>query len=783
MKLSSNLEKSVYAASALAQAYKHEFVMPEHLLLAFVGDPENQKPGGDPDARKTLEAVGVDLKVLSQKLKLFLRDSLSSIVLSSPREPEFSPAYQRLFQRADLAARGNQKSEMDSNNLLEAFFHLDDCSAKYYLEEQGVKRLDIQNFVTHGQPKQAPKPKPAPQAAKSEEASAETESFLARFTVNLNDKARAGRTDPMIGRESEVERVVEILCRKKKNNPLLVGEPGVGKTAIAEGLAARINSGDVPEPLQGKKIYALDLGLLLAGTKYRGDFEERLKGVMKEIQSDPDAVMMIDEIHTVIGAGAASGGTMDASNLLKPALNDGTLKCIGATTFDEYRKHFEKDAAMTRRFQKIDVLEPSVPDTIRILSGLAAGFEEHHGIKITPEAIVAAAELAAKYINGRFLPDKAIDILDEAGAHERVVPEDRRASVIDVPQIRAIVSKIAKVDLTAVSEDEGEKMRHLETSLKGKVFGQDHAVAEVAAAIKRNKAGLSRDNKPIGSFLFAGPTGVGKTELAKQLGATLGLDVIRFDMSEYMEAHAVSRLIGAPPGYVGYDQGGLLTEAIIKKPGGVLLLDEIEKAHPDIYNILLQVMDNGELTDNNGRKADFRNVVVIMTTNAGAQERAKPTIGFTGVQETVDGSAAIKRAFTPEFRNRLDAIVQFHSLGKDVVLQVVDKFIGEVQAKLSRKNITSTFTDAARQHFAKAGFDPLMGGRPLQRIIQKEIETRLADEVLFGSLRMGGHVDVDHDGKDLTFAFNSALSKTEVEKKPDAPAMPGGAPQGMDPRP
>jgi ATP-dependent Clp protease ATP-binding subunit ClpA len=626
----------------------------------------------------------------------------------------------------------------------------------YYLQQQGVTRLDVVNFISHGIAKTSSTDaaKASDANAESDEAAAQKETPLAQFTQNLNQMAKDGRIDPLIGRESEVERVVQVLCRRRKNNPLLVGEAGVGKTAIAEGLAWRITRGEVPDILADAQVYSLDMGALLAGTKYRGDFEQRLKTVLKELKERPHAILFIDEIHTLIGAGAASGGTLDASNLLKPALSSGTLKCIGATTFTEYRGIFEKDAALSRRFQKVDVTEPTVEQTVAILRGLKSRFEEHHGVKYSSGALSAAAELSARFITDRHLPDKAIDVIDEAGAAQRILPKSKQKKTIGKNEIEEIISKIARVPPQSVSQDDRSKLQTLDRDLKSVVFGQDPAIDALSAAIKMARAGLGKLDKPIGAFLFSGPTGVGKTEVAKQLAFTLGIELIRFDMSEYMERHAVSRLIGAPPGYVGFDQGGLLTEAVTKKPHCVLLLDEIEKAHPDIYNVLLQVMDHGTLTDNNGRKADFRNVIIIMTTNAGAEAMGKSVIGFTNRRETGDEMVDIKRMFTPEFRNRLDATISFRSLDEEIIMRVVDKFLMQLEDQLHEKKVDALFTDALRKHLAKHGFDPLMGARPMQRLIQDTIRRALADELLFGKLMNGGRVSVDVDAEDkvqLTF--------------------------------
>ena len=640
--------------------------------------------------------------------------------------------------------------------MLVAIFGEKDSHALYYLHQQGVTRLDVVNFIAHGIRKDGNSDDTAKQEDDSsgndegdEEGGERNEkaSPLEQYTNNLNAAAKEGKIDPLIGRDFEVERVIQILCRRRKNNPLLVGEAGVGKTAIAEGLAWRITEGTVPEVLANAEVYALDMGALLAGTKYRGDFEQRLKAVLKALRDKPESILFIDEIHTLIGAGSASGGTMDASNLLKPALSSGQLKCIGATTFTEYRGIFEKDAALSRRFQKVDIVEPTVEQTVEILKGLKSRFEEHHSVKYATAALQAAAELSAKYINDRQLPDKAIDVIDEAGAAQRILVASKRKKMIGKADIEDIIAKIARIPPASVSSDDRNKLATLERDLKSVVFGQDKALEILAASVKMARSGLGKQDKPIGSFLFSGPTGVGKTEAAKQLAYILGVDLIRFDMSEYMERHAVSRLIGAPPGYVGYDQGGLLTEQISKKPHSVLLLDEIEKAHPDIFNVLLQVMDHGTLTDNNGRKADFRNVVIIMTTNAGAETMNKATIGFTSKRESGDEMADIKRLFTPEFRNRLDAIVGFKPLDEQIILRVVDKFLLQLEAQLADKKVEVTFTDALRKHLAKKGFDPLMGARPMQRLIQDTIRKALADELLFGRLTEGGRLTVDYSAE------------------------------------
>jgi len=644
----------------------------------------------------------------------------------------------------------------------------------YYLHQQGITRLDVVNYISHGITKQPPeKEKNGPGATEKEEAGEEAEaknSPLENYTQNLNKAAAEGKIDPLIGRELELERVIQTLCRRRKNNPLLVGEAGVGKTAIAEGLAKRIVDGEVPEILKDSIVYSLDMGALLAGTKYRGDFEQRLKGVLKKLLGNPNAILFIDEIHTLIGAGAASGGTLDASNLLKPALSSGQLKCIGATTYTEFRGVFEKDHALSRRFQKIDVNEPSIDETVQILRGLKSRFEEHHGIKYSAAAITTAAELAARYINDRQLPDKAIDVIDEAGAAQRILPKSKQKKVIGKNDIEEIIAKIARIPPHNVSSDDRSKLQTLDRDLKNVVFGQDKAIDALSAAIKMARSGLGNPAKPIGSFLFSGPTGVGKTEVARQLAFTMGIELIRFDMSEYMERHAVSRLIGAPPGYVGFDQGGLLTEAITKKPHAVLLLDEIEKAHPDIFNILLQVMDHGTLTDNNGRKADFRNVIIVMTTNAGAESLQKSVIGFTNSKQAGDEMGDIKRMFTPEFRNRLDAIVSFKALDQEVILRVVDKFLMQLESQLHEKKVEAIFTDALRKYLASKGFDPLMGARPMSRLIQDTIRKALADELLFGKLVSGGKVTVDMEGEGEEAKVKLTVHEGEEPKSDGKPA-------------
>ena len=750
--IAQELEVSLHMAFVEARQQRHEFITVEHLLLALLDNPS---------AAEVLRACSANVDDLRKSLANFIKDNTPQVAGNDDVDTQPTLGFQRVIQRAimHVQSTGSGKKEVMGSNVLVAIFGEKDSHAVYYLHQQGVTRLDVVNFIAHGIKKNEPPdlPKASDSASEGEEASSEKNekaSPLEQFTQNLNQLAKDGKIDPLIGREYEVERVIQTLCRRRKNNPLLVGEAGVGKTAIAEGLAWRISQKDVPEVLAEAVVYSLDMGALLAGTKYRGDFEQRLKGVLKALKDRPNAVLFIDEIHTLIGAGSASGGTLDASNLLKPSLSSGQLKCIGATTFTEYRSIFEKDAALSRRFQKIDVLEPTVEQTVEILKGLKSRFEEHHKVKYALAALQAAAELSAKYINDRHLPDKAIDVIDEAGAAQQILPANKRKKTISKTEVEEIVAKIARIPPANVSQDDRGKLKTLDRDLKSVVYGQDKALDILASAVKMARSGLGKGDKPIGSFLFSGPTGVGKTEAAKQLAYIMGIDLIRFDMSEYMERHAVSRLIGAPPGYVGFDQGGLLTEAVTKKPHCVLLLDEIEKAHPDIFNVLLQVMDHGTLTDNNGRKADFRNVILIMTTNAGAETMNKATIGFTNPRESGDEMVDIKRLFTPEFRNRLDAIVGFKALDENVILRVVDKFLLQLETQLAEKKVDVTFTDKLRKHLAKKGFDPLMGARPMQRLIQDTIRRALADELLFGRLIDGGRLTVDLDDKDE--------SKTEV---------------------
>ncbi len=765
--IAQELEVSLHMAFVEARQQRHEFITVEHLLLALLDNPS---------AAEVLRACAANIEDLRKSLVNFIRENTPTVGGDEEVDTQPTLGFQRVIQRAimHVQSTGSGKKEVTGANVLVAIFGEKDSHAVYYLHQQGVTRLDVVNFIAHGIKKSDP-PEPTKSNDSSgsegekEEAGDGKGSPLEQFTQNLNQLARDGKIDPLIGRDNEVERVIQVLCRRRKNNPLLVGEAGVGKTAIAEGLAWRVTQADVPEVLGDATVYALDMGALLAGTKYRGDFEQRLKGVLKALKDQPGSILFIDEIHTLIGAGAASGGTLDASNLLKPALSNGQIKCIGATTFTEYRGIFEKDAALSRRFQKIDVVEPSVEQTIEILKGLKSRFEDHHQVKYALTALQAAAELSAKYINDRHLPDKAIDVIDEAGAAQRILPKAKQKKTITRLEVEEIVSKIARIPPQSVSTDDRGKLKTLDRDLKSVVFGQDAAIDALAAAIKMARSGLGKPEKPIGSFLFSGPTGVGKTEVAKQLAFIMGIELIRFDMSEYMERHAVSRLIGAPPGYVGFDQGGLLTEAISKKPHAVLLMDEIEKAHPDVFNVLLQVMDHGTLTDNNGRKADFRNVVIIMTTNAGAETLNKSTIGFTTKREQGDEMADIKRLFTPEFRNRLDAIINFRALDEEIILRVVDKFLLELEGQLAEKKVEVTFTDKLRAHLAKKGFDPLMGARPMQRAIQDTIRRALADELLFGRLTDGGRLTVDIDDK------GEALLDIQPPKKIDKPKTESAA--------
>jgi ATP-dependent Clp protease ATP-binding subunit ClpA len=734
--IAQELEVSLHMAFVEARQKRHEFITVEHLLLALLDNPT---------AAEVLRACGANMDELRKNLTQHIAEQTPRIAADREVDTQPTLGFQRVIQRAILHVQSSGKKEVTGANVLVAIFGEKDSHAVYFLQQQGIARLDVVNYISHGITKtpQAHQGSKAEQESEQEGQAETSNSPLDNYTQNLNSLALAGKIDPLIGRDRELERVVQTLCRRRKNNPLLVGEAGVGKTAIAEGLARRIVEGSVPDLLSKCTVYALDMGALLAGTKYRGDFEQRLKAVLKQLVDNPNAILFIDEIHTVIGAGAASGGTLDASNLLKPVLSTGQLKCIGATTYNEYRGVFEKDHALSRRFQKIDVIEPSVDETVEILKGLKTRFEAHHSVKYTANALTTAAELSARYINDRHLPDKAIDVIDEAGAAQRIAPKAKQKKVIGKTEIEEIIAKIARIPPRSVSTDDRSALANLDRDLKAVVFGQDAAIDALASAIKMARSGLGNPQKPIGNFLFSGPTGVGKTEVARQLAYCMGIELIRFDMSEYMERHAVSRLIGAPPGYVGFEQGGLLTEQITKKPYSVLLLDEIEKAHPDIFNILLQVMDHGTLTDNNGRKADFRNVVIVMTTNAGAESLAKNTMGFTLSKQAGDEMEAIKRMFTPEFRNRLDATISFRSLDHDIIMRVVEKFLMQLDEQLAEKKVEAAFTQALKEHLAKKGFDPLMGARPMARLIQDTIRRALADELLFGKLQHGGKVTID----------------------------------------
>ncbi|MCT8159611.1 ATP-dependent Clp protease ATP-binding subunit ClpA [Pseudoruegeria sp. SHC-113] len=766
---SKSLEAAIHNALALANARKHELATLEHLLLALTDEP---------DAVKVMRACNVDLEQLRATLEDFIDDDLATLITDiEGSEAVPTAAFQRVIQRAAIHVQSSGRTEVTGANVLVAIFAERESNAAYFLQEQDMTRYDAVNYIAHGVAKNPEFGESRPVTGAddmdeeavsqaSEEASEQKESALGKYCVDLNEKSRKGDVDPLIGRDHEVERCIQVLCRRRKNNPLLVGDPGVGKTAIAEGLAKKIVEGQTPEVLASATIYSLDMGALLAGTRYRGDFEERLKAVVTELEEHPDAVLFIDEIHTVIGAGATSGGAMDASNLLKPALQGGKLRCMGSTTYKEFRQHFEKDRALSRRFQKIDVNEPSVEDAVKILRGLKPHFEAHHDIRYTNDAIRTAVELSARYITDRKLPDKAIDVIDEAGAAQHLVAESKRRKTIGVKEIEDVVAKIARIPPKNVSKDDAEVLKDLEGTLKRVVFGQDKAIESLASAIKLARAGLREPEKPIGNYLFAGPTGVGKTEVAKQLADTLGVELMRFDMSEYMEKHAVSRLIGAPPGYVGFDQGGLLTDGVDQHPHCVLLLDEIEKAHPDVYNILLQVMDHGQLTDHNGRTVDFRNVILIMTSNAGAAEQAKAAIGFGRDRREGEDTAAIERTFTPEFRNRLDAVVSFAPLGKEVILQVVEKFVLQLEAQLLDRNVTIELTKPAAEWLAEEGYDDKMGARPLGRVIQEHIKKPLAEELLFGKLAKGGNVKVAiKDGK-IDLQIDSPETRQLSSRKP-----------------
>ncbi len=757
--LSNELETCINKAYHQARAGRHEFLTVEHLLLAVT---ESSK------VREILRACGADPERLAGELTAHIDSSTPRLRKGDEREVQPTLGFQRVLQRALFHVQSSGRKEVGVANVLVAIFGEKQSHAVFLLGKEGVSRLDVVNFISHGLSggeERSEKEETAAPATESRDG--EGGSALEKYATNLNQQAEAGKIDPLIGRQMEIERTIEILCRRRKNNPLFVGEAGVGKTAIAEGLARRIVEGQVPEVLQGATIWSLDMGSLIAGTKYRGDFEKRLKAVLAELRKQPGAVLFIDEIHTVIGAGAASGGVMDASNLIKPVLSNGELRCIGSTTYQEYRGIFEKDHALARRFQKIDVVEPSVAETFEILKGLRSRFEEHHQVSYTDGALKAAAELADRHINDRHLPDKAIDVVDEAGARQRVKPAAEREKIIDVAQVEEVVARIARIPPKTVSNNDKETLRTLERNLKLTIFGQDKAVETLAAAIKMSRSGLGDERKPVGSFLFAGPTGVGKTEVTRQLALALGIEFIRFDMSEYMERHTVSRLIGAPPGYVGFDQGGLLTEAISKHPHAVLLLDEVEKAHPDVFNLLLQVMDHGTLTDNNGRKADFRKVIIVMTTNAGAADMARASIGFTQADNTTDGMEAIKKLFSPEFRNRLDAVIQFNGLDETTIQRVVDKLLVELETQLEGKRVALQLDDAARRWIAKTGYDPKMGARPMARVIQENIKRPLAEELLFGKLTGGGtvRITVKPDGSGLSLDCSSASEEPAVAEK------------------
>ena len=762
---SKDLELSISQAYQEARDKRHEYLTVEHMLLALL---ENAS------ALSILRACECDVSGLENDLRKVLADNVPMLE-EEERDTQPTIGFQRVLQRALYHVQSAGKDEVLGSNVLVAIFSEKDSYAAYLLNRHDVTRLDVVNYISHGISKVEDEPEGEVDASvlESEEGGGEkTPSALEQFASNLNQRARNDEIDPLIGREKEIERTVQVLCRRRKNNPLFVGEAGVGKTAMAEGLALRIVQGNVPKILADANIYALDLGALLAGTKYRGDFEKRLKAVVKELQGIEGAILFIDEIHTIIGAGAASGGVMDASNLIKPMLASGDMRCMGSTTFQEFRTVFEKDRALARRFQKIDIVEPSIPETVEILRGLKERFEEHHHVRYTDSALVAAVELSARHINDRHLPDKAIDVIDEAGARQRLVPDDERRNELDESDIEQIVAHMARIPAKQVSTSDRDALKNLERDLKLVVFGQDEAIGALASAIKMTRAGLGEEEKPIGSFLFAGPTGVGKTEVTRQLAMTMGIELIRFDMSEYMEAHSVSRLVGAPPGYVGFDQGGLMTEAVTKNPHAVLLLDEIEKAHPDIFNILLQVMDHGRLTDANGREADFRNVILVMTTNAGAAQSARRSIGFAEQDHSTDAMEVIRKSFAPEFRNRLDAIINFKALDMPVILMVVDKFMLELEEQLALKDVSINVTTAAREWLAARGFDPKMGARPMKRVIQEQIKRPLADDLLFGDLAEGGDVRVDAPGADVS---GDAADKLviEVTAKPKQPkALP-----------
>ncbi len=766
---SKELELSISQAYQEARESRHEFLTVEHMLLSLLDNSS---------ALSILSACGADVAALEKDIRKVLEDTVPVLSDEDSRDTQPTIGFQRVLQRALYHVQSAGKEEVLGANVLVAIFSEKDSYASYLLNRYDVTRLDVVNFISHGVSRLDGGLGEAGDAAQTEaeEAAGEKKaSALEEFTTDLNQRAREDRIDPLIGREKEIQRTVQVLCRRRKNNPLLVGEAGVGKTAMAEGLARRIVLKEVPDILEKSTIYALDLGALLAGTKYRGDFEKRLKAVIRELAEIPDAILFIDEIHTIIGAGAASGGVMDASNLIKPMLASGELRCIGSTTFQEFRGVFEKDRALARRFQKIDIAEPSIPETVDILRGLKSRFEDHHHVEYTDEALVAAAELSARHINDRHLPDKAIDVIDEAGARQRLLPEDERKVVLDAGEIEQIIAHMARIPAKQVSTSDRDALKNLERDLKLVVFGQDEAISALSSAIKMTRAGLGDEEKPIGSFLFAGPTGVGKTEVTRQLAMTMGIELIRFDMSEYMEAHSVSRLVGAPPGYVGFDQGGLLTEAVTRNPHAVLLLDEIEKAHPDVFNILLQVMDHGTLTDTNGRQADFRNVILVMTTNAGAAQSARRSIGFTEQDNSSDAMEVIRKAFAPEFRNRLDAIITFKALDMPVILMVVDKFIIELEEQLALKDVILAVSGPAREWLAEQGFDPQMGARPMKRVIQEQIKRPLADALLFGKLADGGEVRVQAPAEAAQGAADDKLILEVVAKSRKPKALPASA--------
>ncbi|WP_238084046.1 ATP-dependent Clp protease ATP-binding subunit ClpA [Pseudescherichia vulneris] len=748
--LNQELELSLNMAFARAREHRHEFMTVEHLLLALLSNPS---------AREALEACSVDLVALRQELEAFIEQTTPVLPVSEEeRDTQPTLSFQRVLQRAVFHVQSSGRSEVTGANVLVAIFSEQESQAAYLLRKHEVSRLDVVNFISHGTRKDEPNQASDPGSQANHEEQAGGEERMENFTTNLNQLARVGGIDPLIGRERELERAIQVLCRRRKNNPLLVGESGVGKTAIAEGLAWRIVQGDVPEVMADCTIYSLDIGSLLAGTKYRGDFEKRFKALLKQLEQDSNSILFIDEIHTIIGAGAASGGQVDAANLIKPLLSSGKIRVMGSTTYQEFSNIFEKDRALARRFQKIDITEPSVEETVQIINGLKPKYEAHHDVRYTAKAVRAAVELAVKYINDRHLPDKAIDVIDEAGARARLMPVSKRKKTINVADIETVVARIARIPEKSVSQSDRDTLKSLGERLKMLVFGQDKAIEALTEAIKMSRAGLGQDHKPVGSFLFAGPTGVGKTEVTVQLSKALGIELLRFDMSEYMERHTVSRLIGAPPGYVGFDQGGLLTDAVIKHPHAVLLLDEIEKAHPDVFNLLLQVMDNGTLTDNNGRKADFRNVVLVMTTNAGVRETERKSIGLIHQDNSTDAMEEIKKIFTPEFRNRLDNIIWFDHLSTEVIHQVVDKFIVELQVQLDQKGVSLEVSQEARDWLAEKGYDRAMGARPMARVIQDNLKKPLANELLFGTLVDGGQVTVELDAEknELLYAFQGA---------------------------